>query len=244
MVEAERAFARTSVEEGQREAWLRWFADDGVMFAPGPVNAKQVTATRPPEAKPFPATLYWEPIYGAIARSGELGFNTGPWRIRDNKGTRPELFGYFFSVWKKQADGTWRVAIDLGARPTVTGDPFGREYAEARFGAGTSASPSDLQTLDRTTALDAALHERAWLLRDGVAPMTSAAAARAYLAGKPSATLTPLGGDVARSGDLGYTYGSYAAGEEKGHYARVWVRDDAGAWKVGIDVVNPLPRTP
>jgi ketosteroid isomerase-like protein len=58
----------------------------------------------------------------------------------------------------------------------------------------------------------------------------------------------PSGGDVARSGDLGYTYGSYEATHggqpspvEKGYYTRVWRKDERGEWKVVADISNPLP---
>jgi hypothetical protein len=51
--------------------------------------------------------------------------------------------------------------------------------------------------------------------------------------------------EVARSRDMGYTYGTYAvaaAGErkaERGFYARVWVRGRDGGWKVVLDVLQP-----
>ncbi|HEX8152747.1 MAG TPA: hypothetical protein VF698_06475 [Thermoanaerobaculia bacterium] len=244
---AERAFAQTSVDEGQRAAWIRYFADEGIEFAPGPVKAKERAAGRPAQTKPFPATLYWEPVYGAIARSGELGFNTGPWRFRDNKGERADAFGYFFSVWKKQADDSWKVVLDLGARPKVDGDPMGQPFVAGAFGVGHAARTDDLLALDRqihgVDGLTASLHDRAWVLRDGMDVMRSAGAARANLTAAPL-ELTPLGGDVVMSGDLGYTYGEYTRGTEKGHYAHVWIRDEAtGTWKIALDVNKPESRT-
>ena len=238
IVAAEHAFAQTSIDEGQREAWLRWFADDGIMFAPGPVNAKEATAKRPVEQKPFPATLFWAPAYGAIARSGELGFNTGPWRIRDAKGERADLTGYFFSIWKKQPGDTWRVALDLGVQTKTEGGPDNAMYVATRFGEGKPAANGEVQELDRATPW--LLHDRVWLLRDARPPMRSAAEARAYLDANPLAVLTPLGGDVARSGDLAYTYGTYVQGTARGNYARVWARDDGGQWKVAMDVANTV----
>jgi ketosteroid isomerase-like protein len=64
----------------------------------------------------------------------------------------------------------------------------------------------------------------------------------------------PTRGDVAASGDLGYTYGSWrlvardSAGAERvagrGKYITVWQRDAAGRWKVAVDGGNqePPPR--
>ena len=54
--------------------------------------------------------------------------------------------------------------------------------------------------------------------------------------------------EVARSGDLGYTWGSYslaAAGTtpaERGYYARVWSRSADGTWKIALDVLQPGPQ--
>jgi hypothetical protein len=67
----------------------------------------------------------------------------------------------------------------------------------------------------------------------------------------------PLKAEVARSNDLGYTYGRYelregdarpdATATEKGYYVRVWKRDGAGGgasrWKIVLDTTHPLPPT-
>jgi hypothetical protein len=48
--------------------------------------------------------------------------------------------------------------------------------------------------------------------------------------------------ETARSGDLGYTYGSYLMkGEpaDHGFYVRVWTRGRDGVWRVALDVLQP-----
>ena len=53
--------------------------------------------------------------------------------------------------------------------------------------------------------------------------------------------------ESARSGDLGYTWGTYAVGAqgapgaERGFYTRVWTRTRAGVWRVALDVLQPQP---
>ncbi len=53
LAEAERAFAKTSVEKGTREAFITFFADDGINFEPHPVwkLAADITSPLPAEAK-------------------------------------------------------------------------------------------------------------------------------------------------------------------------------------------------
>lgn len=52
----------------------------------------------------------------------------------------------------------------------------------------------------------------------------------------------PLSGDIAASGDIGYTYGTYAFRKdsltERGTYATVWKKDENGQWKYILDVGN------
>ncbi len=64
---------------------------------------------------------------------------------------------------------------------------------------------------------------------------------------------TPLGAELARSGDFGYTYGmseSRFTGKDgkpivaTGKYITVWRKEKDGAWKVIADIGNATPRKP
>ena len=57
----------------------------------------------------------------------------------------------------------------------------------------------------------------------------------------------PAGGGVARSGDLGYTYGVLERQEAEawaktGNYMRVWRHQADGTWKLAFDVLSPRPK--
>lgn len=120
LVTTERAFARMSVARGQAEAWIEYFAEEGVLFQPQPVNAKEVMRKRLPAPQPPNATLNWVPIYGDVSEGGELGYNIGPWKMIDNTPqNRPPRHGYLLSVWKKQPDGNWKVVADFGVGVTT-----------------------------------------------------------------------------------------------------------------------------
>ena len=59
-------------------------------------------------------------------------------------------------------------------------------------------------------------------------------------------SLTPAGGEVAKSGDLGYTYGAYelrGGGRpvEKGFYAHIWKRDGGGRRRIVVTNHSPEP---
>jgi ketosteroid isomerase-like protein len=63
-------------------------------------------------------------------------------------------------------------------------------------------------------------------------------------------TWTPVGADIAASGDLGYTYGNYEfqtkddSGKsvvDHGHYTSIWKKQKDGSWKVVLDMGNAGP---
>jgi len=55
-------------------------------------------------------------------------------------------------------------------------------------------------------------------------------------------TWEPLGGDVAKTGDMGYTYGTYlmkdSASESRGTYVTIWRKTPEGKWKFVLDSGN------
>src|SRR5689334_2712435 len=123
---SERAFAKASVEHGMRAAFLEYFADDGVNFAPGPGNTKARFRARPEGIEPF--VLDWHPAIAAVARAGDLGFTTGPYTITGRApAVREPAQGMFFSVWRRQPEGSWKVIVDGGVptRAPVPDAAFG-----------------------------------------------------------------------------------------------------------------------
>src|SRR5215211_6002795 len=71
MVETERAFAARALVVGWKQSFLEYFADDAIGFDGGVGLAKdQLRATPDP---PQDLQLLWEPRYGDVAASGELG---------------------------------------------------------------------------------------------------------------------------------------------------------------------------
>ena len=260
MIEAERAFVQLAAERGFRDSFFTYFADDGIAFNPHPFNVRASLANQPSSGEPMGAV--WAPVYGGIAQAGDLGWNTGP-LVFEGQGEKPDRHGMFFSVWKRQADGSWKVVLDVGAdmpAPVVPLDtPFQsptRPTAESPASVDVAAETRTLLTVEReflaTSASESAgraygsrLSDDARVHRPGAMPVVGrvalgewANAQRAKLRGEP------LGSDVSRSGDLGYAYGSYeadAATPEGGYFVRVWKRDGRGDWRIVMDTISPLP---
>ncbi|HEX9918710.1 MAG TPA: nuclear transport factor 2 family protein [Pyrinomonadaceae bacterium] len=233
LVEAERAFSRTSVERGVRESFLAFFADDGINFQPHPTNTREAFLKRPaPDARPS-VTLYWEPVFADVSRAGDLGYTTGPYRLSDGSAERrPTQHGYYFSIWKRPPGGAWKVALDVGIKTPAPDDAerrlrFQAAWQTARANKPAGATPDlerereGLLKVDRDfidaadtrgalKAFQAHLAGEARLHRDRIFPLTNRDAIHSFLAQKKfMLSGEPLKAEVAQSNDLGYTYGRY-----------------------------------
>ena len=110
----ERAFAKTMADR-DHAAFATFVAEDAV-FLSGPNRALR---GRPAVAdgwkrlyeKPE-APFSWEPETVEVLDSGALALSTGP--VRDPRGNR---VGTFNSIWRRDADGQWRVLFDSGCPP-------------------------------------------------------------------------------------------------------------------------------
>ena len=258
LADAERAFARAATQKGIRDSFLEYFADDAIAFNPAPIVAKDRLRGR--QSRPFSEyELRWEPRTGDIAASGELGWLTGPSTFIDHTspGAQPQ-HGNYLSVWRRQADGTWRVFIDIGSEPPqsvpfepgLTRFPFGARYSG---GEPQTASAAALLTADKAmnAKMAAAGSAEAYgevttsasrLHRSGFLPPIGTTAIRAWMMkNAPAMTASTGAADTARSGDLGYSYGIYdvkGTQPQHGAYVRVWQRDATGKWLVVADVVQ------
>ena len=151
LVAAEKAFAQMGADKGIREAFLAFFADDGISFEPHPVKTKESLSKRPAPTGPRTLLVEWEPTYADVSRSGELGYTTGPSVLTDlSPQKKAPQYGTYFSIWRKQADGAWKVLLDLGT------DGPGGPPAEPR--AFRAAPPSGWAAGSGTTNLESRGH--------------------------------------------------------------------------------------
>ena len=62
--------------------------------------------------------LSWQTDSLDIARSGDLAYETGAYNFvtTDKKGKSTDYKGKYLVIWKKQSDGSWKVAVDTDNR--------------------------------------------------------------------------------------------------------------------------------
>ncbi|HEX8241683.1 MAG TPA: DUF4440 domain-containing protein [Allosphingosinicella sp.] len=254
VVAAERAFAAAARTDGVNAAFVRFSAPDALVFQPGPTSAKAALAAHPIP----PIALNWWPAYAGIAASGDLGFTTGPYEIGAGEKRR---HGWYFTVWKRQADGSWRWVLDHGP-PTREAAAFGRDGPVAALAPGrpshkhhafgslraAEAHLAAALAADARSAFPRFLAADGRLMRVGPQPAVGAGAWAPILAAGPERIdAAPLGGAVSEAGDLAYTYGTARwlkdGAEARGHYVRIWQRREGG-WTLIVDNMIAVPPAP
>ncbi|HVO90002.1 MAG TPA: nuclear transport factor 2 family protein [Casimicrobiaceae bacterium] len=259
LIDAELGFARMAHEQGVRAAFLANFADDGIAFEPAPVRLHQAWSARPAPADPMAVKLEWQPAQVGVSRSHDMGYSTGPYTLTDSRQPGVVRHGVFFSVWQRNAHGTWKVGLDAGITTPDTVDfvALGAAPRPTFTGRGNvQVEQRRLLAIERRTheAAEVARDQRAYgtllatdarLHREGMAPVAGRARVAAEMASRAQRIeWSPIEARVARSADMAVTYGRYretkgtnAASE--GYYAHLWLRDRAGVWRLAYDIARP-----
>lgn len=252
MVEAERKFFQTGQEKGTRAAFLEFLADDAIVFRPGPTNGREVWSKRSETG----LDLVWEPTFASIARSADFGYDTGPSKWRANKTDKAFTgFGHFISIWKKQKDGAWKVALDCGIENTQSdAKPPLQLVTPTNSAKGTSQSLEEAQTgfiamakFDFTKAFRQFSSDEVRLYRNGSFPTTGKKAGVELLGPEQAGVAMEVNKtDMSGSADLAYSYGSCSDTRSQpaaaSYFLQVWQTDSAGAWKLVLDWQQPPPK--
>lgn len=268
LIESEKAFSKTSEDRGIREAFLTWLAPDAIVFRPGPVEGRPVYEKMDPAE---PAVLAWEPEFAEISASGELGFTTGPYRIRPRRDAEPAGFGHYVSVWRKQPDGSWKVFLDIGVEhgpvSPAKGDiqlgiyrmgvrplsPERLREEELAFGRRAGAFEKAAGTKGLRKALEGFATNDIRTYRPGRPPAVGKAALSGLVPEGSGRVLPGPGAGrsayqvlMGWSGDLAATYGTFevrrgSAAVENWSYLRIWRKRDTEDWMICLDIELPVP---
>jgi uncharacterized protein (TIGR02246 family) len=110
---AETAFAQTMAARDP-DAFASYVADEALFFGnSGVLRGKSaVVAGWKTFFEGARAPFSWEPESVEVLDSGTLALTSGPVRDPDGK-----QVGIFNSIWRREADGRWKVVFDKGCPP-------------------------------------------------------------------------------------------------------------------------------
>lgn len=117
LMEADRAmFEASSTSDSPLDALMAHFADDAKVLAPDAPMARGKEASRAVFAELYAMpgfSLTWKPTTADV--SADLGYTIGTYHMefQGSEGGPVAIDGKYMTVWKKQSDGTWKVAVDM-----------------------------------------------------------------------------------------------------------------------------------
>ena len=125
LYDLEARFANDVAKRGG-EAFADWFAEDGVSLGNAEVPVfGRVAIARSARWKPEAYQLTWTPTDAQMGPSGDMGYTWGHYegRSKDANGNPVLVTGRYMTIWRKQADGSWKVVLDAGANePAAAAD--------------------------------------------------------------------------------------------------------------------------
>jgi len=107
---------KATAEKGW-DGYVTCFADDGVELPNGESAVKGKDAIRKSLGDWAPGmSLKWKPTGSGMAATGDLGYTYGEFTFesKDKDGHPVVRYGKYMTVWRKQKDGSWKIAADMG----------------------------------------------------------------------------------------------------------------------------------
>lgn len=241
--DAENAFAAHALRHTIRAAFLEYLDSGAVVFDQGQIlNGRQ----RMLNSKENNIRLYWKPVFSGTDNSGSFGFTTGPFELKKTPEDTVFSAGQFSSVWKKQADGQWKVILDIGIHyhPSLfnmEGIGTFRQVLVPDHQLQDWQTP-EIQFLDAyktqgSKAFQPCLANESWFNIDGHQPYHGREAIEKALPLIPAdGAFTLVSGGISPQKDIIYVYGYTKTNAKTSNYLRVWVHTAEG-WKIALQVL-------
>ncbi|HJU67525.1 MAG TPA: DUF4440 domain-containing protein [Gemmatimonadaceae bacterium] len=101
------------------EGWVSWFDTAGVQIAREGATPRGHDAIRAHMTKAFPDTarvLDWRPEMAEVSGDGTMAYTIGTWDsfVRGKDSASSAGSGHYLTVWRRQADKSWKVIADIG----------------------------------------------------------------------------------------------------------------------------------
>ena len=109
-------FSAKSEEVGPAEAFYLYMDAEGIQL---PINGDAVLGNISIRDRMLSAgdyQLIWTPIKAEVSKSADMGWTWGTYtyKAKDENGEEIRRKGKYLNIWKKQEDGKWKVAVDIG----------------------------------------------------------------------------------------------------------------------------------
>jgi len=112
----DRAFDAAAAERGI-EGFMEFIDENVELLPPNEPLQRGREAMRAhwADALSQKGSVRWHPLEAQV--SGELGYTVGDYEVHavDENGQKVDRYGKYLTLWRKGADGIWRVVSDMGS---------------------------------------------------------------------------------------------------------------------------------
>ena len=116
ILQAEEAFEASAAKDGIAHAFYSFASDSAVIkrAKDSLIQGKNGIKNYYMDPRYNDASVTWTPDYIEVSNDGTLGYTYGKyvWKMKGDHGEDVEFTGVFHTVWKKQADGSWKYVWD------------------------------------------------------------------------------------------------------------------------------------
>ena len=116
LLAADRYYSALSAEKGRNTAFLALFDTVGVMLVSNqpPIEGHAAISKLLLSRTDTTYTLTWEPSFAKVAKSGELGYTYGIYKLTSRKTKKLLGEGTYTTFWQRNAKGEWKALLDTG----------------------------------------------------------------------------------------------------------------------------------
>ncbi|MEO6523108.1 MAG: nuclear transport factor 2 family protein [Mucilaginibacter sp.] len=265
IIKSENNFAKAAADMNVKKAFLANLDSAGRIFNGSKSYNGIATYSKGPENNN--ALLEWYPTVAQVAATGDIGFTSGPFTYRAKRADTVIAYGYYFTVWKRDKNGLFKIMLDGGVTHSLNHSPLFKPEIKLQTAVDlktrrapsanksidfklTETAFSTLADTDPAKAYQTYLSSKARLLRnnslvqqDKIADLAAInkEQIKAYL-------FIQDGSGISAGNDFAYTYGSVnvtlnnSTEKPAGFYIRVWQFIN-NEWKIIADEVSYEMKT-
>lgn len=252
LIETEKVFAQASINLGTKTAFLKFLSNESIAFGKFmPVNGLEYW-----QSIDYKGVVTWQPFMAEIAGSSDLGYTISDYQFHSiTAEDKPSRFGSFVTLWKKQADNSWKVALNMGVShnevemnsATITeiystSKPF--ELKNQMVLAERMVFMNDhfywKNAKSALNPFEPHLAQNVRIYRKNLNPIIGKENAKVFLKKTYDKNLvyTGLKAISSNAGDLVCVYGVISGAGKSGNYVRIYKQETKDAWKIVVEMVD------
>ncbi|PWK28986.1 uncharacterized protein DUF4440 [Arcicella aurantiaca] len=250
VIKTEKAFAQTSIDKGTKKAFGEFLSKESIVFNKNmPVDGLDYW-----QKNDFKGVITWQPTLAEISGSMDLAYTVGNWQFHTELATdKPVTFGSFITLWKKQTDNSWKVALDAGiSHPETIAENIAELYPTFK----PMELKNQLVLAERMVFMndhfywknaksslnpfEPHLAQNVRIYRKNQKPIIGKELGKAFLKKTYDKNIvyTGLKAIASNAGDLVCVYGVISGAGKSGNYVRIWKQEAKDSWKIVVEMVD------